>query len=163
MSVSFYKLLEQAPHYQNVRMRKVLNRRVGVSVCLPLFLLRSHSAPPAQFHVLTLPIIFEPNGFGNEQVFRFLLSGSFAKLRAVFQFRRRLDYHISSVYLPEVILVVLSWCTFFITPTAVPARISLSITTILTTILLSSTVNSEIPKVLIVHCFDLLHLFTGYE
>ncbi|XP_067036453.1 gamma-aminobutyric acid receptor subunit beta-3-like isoform X2 [Acropora muricata] len=72
--------------------------------------------------------------------------GSFAKLRAEFKFRRRLDYHMSSVYLPEVILVVLSWCTFFITPSAVPARVSLSITTILTTILLSSTVNSEIPK-----------------
>ncbi|XP_078354729.1 gamma-aminobutyric acid receptor subunit alpha-2-like isoform X2 [Oculina patagonica] len=73
--------------------------------------------------------------------------GSFAKLKAVFSFRRRLDYHISAVYVPEVILVVLSWCTFFITPTAVPARVSLSITTILTTILLSSSVNSDIPKV----------------
>lgn len=73
--------------------------------------------------------------------------GSFAKLVAVFSFRRRLDYYISSVYVPEVILVVLSWCTFFITPSAVPARISLSITTILTTILLSSTLNSNIPKV----------------
>lgn len=79
--------------------------------------------------------------------FSFHFSGSFAKLRAVFSFRRRLDYHISAVYVPEVILVVLSWCTFFITPTAVPARISLSITTILTTILLSSSVNSNIPKV----------------
>lgn len=77
----------------------------------------------------------------------FLRSGSFAKLVAVFSFRRRLDYYISSVYVPEVILVVLSWCTFFITPSAVPARISLSITTILTTILLSSTLNSNIPKV----------------
>ena len=76
--------------------------------------------------------------------------GSFAKLKAVFSFRRRLDYHISAVYVPEVILVVLSWCTFFITPTAVPARVALSITTILTTILLSSSVNSNIPKVHIV-------------
>ena len=65
----------------------------------------------------------------------------------MFSFRRRLDYYISSVYVPEVILVVLSWCTFFITPSAVPARISLSITTILTTILLSSSLNSNIPKV----------------
>lgn len=76
------------------------------------------------------------------------LWGSFAKLKAVFSFRRRLDYYISAVYVPEVILVVLSWCTFFITPSAVPARISLSITTILTTILLSSSLNSNIPKVL---------------
>ncbi|XP_015762468.1 PREDICTED: gamma-aminobutyric acid receptor subunit beta-2-like [Acropora digitifera] len=84
--------------------------------------------------------------------------GSFAKLRAEFKFRRRLDYHISSVYLPEVILVVLSWCTFFITPSAVPARVSLSITTILTTILLSSTVNSEIPKVSYLKSIDFFML-----
>ena len=93
------------------------------------------------------------NHFNSTLIISFSISshggplGSFAKLKAVFSFRRRLDYYISAVYVPEVILVGLSWCTFFITPTAVPARISLSITTILTTILLSSSLNNNIPKV----------------
>ncbi|XP_032240577.2 gamma-aminobutyric acid receptor subunit gamma-3 isoform X2 [Nematostella vectensis] len=73
--------------------------------------------------------------------------GAFASLKATFRFRRRMDFYLSSIYVPEVILVVLSWTTFFITPTAVPARTALSITTILTTILLSSSVNSGMPKV----------------
>ncbi|KXJ15718.1 gamma-aminobutyric acid receptor alpha-like [Exaiptasia diaphana] len=80
--------------------------------------------------------------------------GSFARLVARFRFRRRLDFYVSSIYVPEVILVVLSWTTFFITPTAVPARTALSITTILTTILLSSSVNANMPKVSYMKAID---------
>ncbi|KXJ20097.1 gamma-aminobutyric acid receptor subunit beta-2 isoform X2 [Exaiptasia diaphana] len=73
--------------------------------------------------------------------------GSFASLTATFSFRRRTESFVSSVYVPAVVLVVLSWCCFFIQPEAVPARIGLSITTILTSILLQGSVNSNMPKV----------------
>lgn len=76
-----------------------------------------------------------------------LISGSFASLKATFSFRRRTESYVSSVYIPTVILVVLSWCCFFISADAIPARIALSITTILTTILLKGEVNSNMPKV----------------
>jgi len=73
--------------------------------------------------------------------------GSFASLKAVFTFRRRTESFISSIFVPAIVLVVLSWCCFFIPPTAVPARIALSITTILTSILLKGNVNRDMPKV----------------
>ena len=79
--------------------------------------------------------------------FAILISGSFASLKATFSFRRRTESYVSSVYIPTVILVVLSWCCFFISADAIPARIALSITTILTTILLKGEVNSNMPKV----------------
>lgn len=75
------------------------------------------------------------------------LTGSFASLRATFSFRRRTESFVSAIYVPAVVLVVLSWCCFFIQPDAVPARIGLSITTILTSILLQGSVNSNMPKV----------------
>ncbi|XP_068746962.1 gamma-aminobutyric acid receptor subunit beta-2-like [Montipora capricornis] len=73
--------------------------------------------------------------------------GSFASLAAVFHFRRRTESFISSIFVPAIVLVVLSWCCFFISPAAVPARVALSITTILTSILLKGNVNRDMPKV----------------
>lgn len=73
--------------------------------------------------------------------------GSFASLRAFFTFKRRVSYFITATYMPAVVLVILSWCCFWINRSAVPARVTLSITTILTTILLYGSVNSNMPKV----------------
>jgi len=73
--------------------------------------------------------------------------GSFASLRVVFSFKRRMEYFISSVFSPAVTLVVLSWCCFWIDRVAVPARVSLGITTILTAIVLCGSMNQEMPPV----------------
>ncbi|KAM7442842.1 hypothetical protein ABFA07_008304 [Porites harrisoni] len=73
--------------------------------------------------------------------------GSFARLSVVFSFKRRLDYFVSSVFSPTVTLVILSWCCFWINRHAVPARVSLGITTILTSIVLSGSMNQEMPQV----------------
>ncbi|XP_068743501.1 gamma-aminobutyric acid receptor subunit beta-3-like [Montipora capricornis] len=73
--------------------------------------------------------------------------GSFASLTVVFSFKRRLEYFVSSVFTPAVTLVVLSWCCFWIDRLAVPARVSLGITAILTTIVLCGNMNAEMPPV----------------
>ena len=74
-------------------------------------------------------------------------AGSFASLSVVFSFKRRLEYFVSSVFSPAVTLVVLSWCCFWISRFAVPARVSLGITTILTAIVLFGSVNEAMPPV----------------
>ena len=76
-----------------------------------------------------------------------LNAGSFASLSVVFSFKRRLEYFVSSVFSPAVTLVVLSWCCFWISRYAVPARVSLGITTILTAIVLFGSVNEAMPPV----------------
>ncbi|XP_029212017.1 glycine receptor subunit beta-like isoform X2 [Acropora millepora] len=73
--------------------------------------------------------------------------GSFASLIVVFSFKRRLEFFISSVFTPAVTLVVLSWCCFWIDRMAIPARVSLGITAILTIIILCGNVNAEMPPV----------------
>ncbi|XP_015753471.1 PREDICTED: gamma-aminobutyric acid receptor subunit beta-2-like [Acropora digitifera] len=73
--------------------------------------------------------------------------GSFASLRAFFTFKRRVSYFITATYMPAVVLVILSWCCFWINRTAVPARVTLSITTILTIIYLYGNTNANMPKV----------------
>lgn len=58
-----------------------------------------------------------------------------------------MEYFVSTVFSPAVTLVVLSWCCFWISRHAVPARVSLGITTILTAIVLFGSVNEAMPPV----------------
>ncbi|EDO43148.1 predicted protein, partial [Nematostella vectensis] len=81
-------------------------------------------------------------------------AATFASLKAVFSFKRRIEFFIFSAFTPAIILVILSWCCFWISSQAVPARVSLGITTILTTILLSSSVNSNMPRVSYIKSID---------
>lgn len=83
-------------------------------------------------------------------------SGSFASLRAFFTFKRRVSYFITATYMPAVVLVILSWCCFWINRAAVPARVTLSITTILTIIYLYGNTNANMPKVIFLFLTTLL-------
>lgn len=58
-----------------------------------------------------------------------------------------MDFYITATYVPATVLVFLSWCCFWISRAAVPARITLAVTTILSTILLHGTINASMPKV----------------
>lgn len=79
---------------------------------------------------------------------RFLLpSGSFSSIKAWFSFKRRTTYFFYQSFMPTIFLVIISWCQFWISPEAVPARVSLSVTTVLAILFLSSTINENMPKV----------------
>lgn len=80
-------------------------------------------------------------------------TGSFACLRAYFFFERRLRIYILSTYLPSMLVVLLSWVSFWIDLEAVPARISLGILTMLT-ITMQSSGQGRFPAVSFTKAID---------
>ena len=63
----------------------------------------------------------------------FLLpSGKFTCLEVVFMFKRRLGYYLFHTYVPTCLIVIMSWISFWIKPEAVPARVTLGVTSLLT-------------------------------
>lgn len=62
-------------------------------------------------------------------------------------FRRRSMYYIFQMYIPCVCIVALSWVSFWINHEAVPARVALSITTVLTISYMRGSVNAGMPRV----------------
>ena len=58
--------------------------------------------------------------------------GNFSVLDLRFVFTRRIGHYLTRVYIPAILIVSMSWLSFFIDPTSVPARVALSIMTVLT-------------------------------
>ncbi|XP_078359562.1 gamma-aminobutyric acid receptor subunit beta-3-like [Oculina patagonica] len=74
-------------------------------------------------------------------------SETFSGLTATMKFRRRSMYYIFQMYIPCVCIVALSWVSFWINHEAVPARVALSITTVLTISYMRGSVNAGMPRV----------------
>lgn len=81
--------------------------------------------------------------------FYLLLSqtGNYSRLACEFYFVRSLGYYIIQIYVPSTLIVVLSWVSFWLSRDAVPARVALGITTVLTMTTLISSTNAALPKV----------------
>ena len=58
--------------------------------------------------------------------------GTFTCLEVVFKFKRRLGYYLFHTYVPTCLIVIMSWISFWIKPEAVPARVTLGVTSLLT-------------------------------
>jgi hypothetical protein len=89
-------------------------------------------------------------------MFAFLLfpSGSYPCIKAFFHLERRLKSYFLHNYLPSLLVVILSWVSFWIDLDAVPARISLGILTILTISTQSGAVNRNMPSVSLTKAID---------
>ena len=105
---------------------------------------QNHGDPSFAFEIIDFECVILTTSCGT---FPFWHAGSFAGLSVIFSFKRRLEYFVSSVFSPGVTLVMLSWCCFWISRDAVPARASLGITIILTAIVLCGSVNEAMPPV----------------
>ncbi|XP_075257622.1 glycine receptor subunit alpha-2-like isoform X2 [Convolutriloba macropyga] len=81
-------------------------------------------------------------------------TGKFSDLKMDFILKRNLTYFILQIYLPSTMVVMLSWVSFWISRSSVPARAALSITTVLTMITLIGTTNSHLPRVSNVKALD---------
>jgi len=73
--------------------------------------------------------------------------GNYSRLACHLYFVRRLGYYIIQIYIPSSLIVVLSWISFWLDRNAVPARVALGITTVLTLTTLISNTNASLPKV----------------
>ncbi|XP_060566247.1 glycine receptor subunit alpha-2-like [Ruditapes philippinarum] len=71
-----------------------------------------------------------------------------------FVFERNYEYFILQIYLPSILIVILSWVSFWLDCTAVPARISLGLLTVLTMTTQSSGATEHLPHVSYLKAID---------
>ncbi|XP_066274171.1 glycine receptor subunit alpha-2-like [Branchiostoma lanceolatum] len=59
-------------------------------------------------------------------------TGQYTRLTATFDLQRQMGFYLIQVYIPTMLIVILSWVSFWINIEAAPARVALGITTVLT-------------------------------
>lgn len=64
-----------------------------------------------------------------------------------FSFKRRIGYYVNQVYVPDTLVVAISWIVFWLDPDDMGGRVGLGITTLLTIMFLLGSVNSALPRV----------------
>jgi len=75
-----------------------------------------------------------------------LFASSKDYVELVFTFERRSAWYANNVVRPTILLVAISWLSFFISRTAVPARVAMTLICYLTLSNLNSMVSASLPK-----------------
>ncbi|XP_066285293.1 glycine receptor subunit alpha-2-like [Branchiostoma lanceolatum] len=78
---------------------------------------------------------------------------TYTTLAITMYMKRRLSYYMMEIYVPSITIVCLSWVAFWINRAAVPARVALGITTVLTMITQSTRV-VDMPQISYVRAID---------
>ncbi|XP_078614085.1 glycine receptor subunit alphaZ1-like isoform X1 [Branchiostoma floridae x Branchiostoma japonicum] len=81
--------------------------------------------------------------------------GTFSCLEGKFRMVRRMGYYIIQTYIPSILIVILSWLTFWISPEIAPARVALGITTVLTSTTFTAINRSTMPRFSYVRAIDI--------
>ncbi|KAL6740918.1 hypothetical protein Aduo_014224 [Ancylostoma duodenale] len=74
-------------------------------------------------------------------------TGTYSCLRTVLELRRQFSYYLLQLYIPSSMLVIVSWVSFWLDRSAVPARVTLGVTTLLTMTTQASGINAKLPPV----------------
>jgi hypothetical protein len=73
--------------------------------------------------------------------------GEYSCLKVDLLFKREFSYYLIQIYTPCCMLVIVSWVSFWLDQGAVPARVSLGVTTLLTMATQTSGINASLPPV----------------
>ncbi|XP_047489524.1 glutamate-gated chloride channel-like isoform X1 [Penaeus indicus] len=74
-------------------------------------------------------------------------TGEYSCLKVDLLFKREFSYYLLTIYIPCCMLVIVSWVSFWLDQNAVPARVSLGVTTLLTMATQTSGINQSLPPV----------------
>ena len=87
-----------------------------------------------------------------------LFLGNFSSLAAVLHFKRQLAAYFLQEFIPTILIVAISWVSFWIDERSVPARVSLGITTVLALTTLMFGIQTSMPRVGHVKAIDVFLL-----
>lgn len=88
-------------------------------------------------------------------VFIAAITGNFTCVSVSFTLKRRLGYYIFHTYIPTCLIVIMSWISFWIRPDAVPARVTLCVTSLLTLSTQHAQSQKSLPPVSYIKAIDI--------
>ncbi|KFM72637.1 Glycine receptor subunit alpha-3, partial [Stegodyphus mimosarum] len=90
-------------------------------------------------------------------------TGNFSRITVRFDLQREFGHFLLDIYIPSILFVVTSWLSFWVEIPAAPARVTLSMTTMLTLVTSEKAIREKLPKVSYVHALDVWNVVcTGF-
>lgn len=74
-------------------------------------------------------------------------SGNFSRLTVNFRFERQIGHHLIQTFAPSTLVVMLSWFSFWLGLDAIPGRVTLLVTCMLTLVTMFTGLRADIPPV----------------
>uniref|UniRef100_A0A0N4Z2K4 Glycine receptor subunit alphaZ1-like n=1 Tax=Parastrongyloides trichosuri TaxID=131310 RepID=A0A0N4Z2K4_PARTI len=102
---------------------------------------------------------FELEEYSTTTCESFTKLGNFSCLRFEFSLKRKFGYYLLHLFIPSIMLVMVSWISFYLDPNAVPGRVTLGTVTLLTLIANSNGISSKLPPVSYIKAIDVWILF----
>lgn len=81
-------------------------------------------------------------------------AGQYPCLEVRFVLRRDIGFFLIQVYVPSILIVILSWVSFWINIESSPARVSIGLLTVLTTTTMSAGARASLPRVSYIKAID---------
>lgn len=96
------------------------------------------------------------------QFWFFCSSGNFSRLTVFFRFERQIGHHLIQTFAPSSLVVMLSWFSFWLGLDAIPGRVTLLVTCMLTLVTMFTGLRADIPpvayvKVSLIYNINFLH------
>ncbi|XP_064637586.1 glycine receptor subunit alpha-4-like isoform X2 [Lineus longissimus] len=82
------------------------------------------------------------------------ITGTYSCLFVEFSLKREIMFYVSQTFIPSILIVCLSFVSFFIDVRAVPARVSLGLITILTITTMNAGITQTLPRVAYTKAID---------
>ena len=83
-----------------------------------------------------------------------LLPGAYPCLSVKFVLKRDIGFYMIQLYIPSVLIVILSWVAFWISIDAIPARVTIGLLTVLTMTTQSTGARTALPRVSYIKAID---------
>ena len=84
----------------------------------------------------------------------YFVTGEYSCLRVKLLFARQLSFFLVTVYVPCSMTVSVSWMSFWLDHKSAPARVALTLTTLLAMSTTTSSINSSLPPVAYTKAID---------
>ena len=88
------------------------------------------------------------------QGFKSVSAGTFSVIKVDLRIDRKVGYYILQIIIPSILLVILSWVSFWVDVHAVAPRVSLGVTCVLTMTTQTSGLRNSLPPVSYVKAID---------
>ncbi|EFN80182.1 Glycine receptor subunit alphaZ1, partial [Harpegnathos saltator] len=91
-----------------------------------------------------------------EEIIDYMLekNGNFSRLVVFFRFERQIGHHLIQTFAPSMLVVMLSWFSFWLGLDAIPGRVALLVTSMLTLVTMFTGLKSDIPPVAYIKALD---------